>query len=484
MIKLKCLAAIVTLTAINSAALAAAYAPGACSEVPGSQTCTDSTPCKTMSNGLTACLAGATLAVGALQLTETCWNFSYSYACKEAAPVDGCTAYENNPACSLVNSVCTDTLAETGACDSWNYTYQCLTAAATTASQLVCSSTSLFNTSSLTAPSNSNNTAMTAALALEIGRETQVYGAGGTVDVFVGVAENCTKGYAGIKNCCNAVPGAQSDQSFLTAMEGSAAFSAIKYVGQSAVDLASPYVFDAMYSSGLFSAGLMFGIADSASVTSGLVGGNYEAISTNFAANGVSLGAYGFTYGTGTFNSASALPGTIDLSSDVGLGAGSSVPGYLSFNPYVFVAMLVINELISLHSCTPEEQLLAMHRGSDLSVYVNEVCNSKFLGSCLLYQDNYCSFNSILAKIINVQGKQQLGLNFADCSGLTIAQVSSLNFSAINFSEFTASMMQQAEAGLPTSITAGYTPVMQSTAHGAGQTSSNGLAYPAATTAP
>jgi len=146
--------------------------------------------------------------------------------------------------------------------------------------------------------------------------------------------------------------------------------------------------------------------------------------------------------------------------------------------------MLIINELISLHSCTQEEQLLAMHRGANLSNYNNEVCNSKFLGSCLLYQDNYCSFNSVLAEIVNVQGKAQLGLNVSDCTGLTVQQVGSLNFATMNFSAFTSTMLQQAEAGLPKTITSDYTPVMQATSQGSAQTAGNGLAYPPATPAP
>lgn len=446
---------------------------GSCMPDPTSPTiCTDTTPCKTLANGSIACLNGVSAPTGTLSLSATCWNYQSSYICQTPNAYDGCSTYENNPACAMIYSVCTDKLAETGQCDAWNYTYQCQTSAAQTSAQLVCSSTSLFDTSALTTPSNPNNTLMTAAVAMEMARESQIYGGG--LYLFAGVSENCTKGYYGLKNCCRSDPGAQSDSSILQTIAGNAAWSAAKYVGSSAVDLASPYVFDAMFSSGLYTAGMLDTFVSSTSVVSTSTG-----IATNFAANGITLGAYGFTYGTGSYAayaaSSTTLPGTMALYGETGTS------GFVAFNPYVFIAIVAINAIQQAIQCTPAEDLLAIHKGAGLSSYNDEKCTNTFFGSCLEYTDNYCSFNSVLAKIINVQGKQQLGLNVKDCMGLSVQQVSSLNFTTIDFSEFIGQMKQIALSSLPNNIKGNYTPVMQSTNKGSTQSPASGLTYPAGT---
>lgn len=479
MISMKRISFAVLVAFLVPQACAQTYAPGACREVPNSQTCADATPCKELSTGQMACLAGATLPHDALQLTQACWRYTYKYACDGPVPGNSCEPYENNSSCAVVNSVCTDTRPETGNCTGWNYTYQCQTQAATTSSQMVCSA-NLFNTSAMQAPDNSNNTFGKAALAMEIARETQVYAKGGSTTVFKGEKENCTKGYFGLRNCCNTSSGAQSNRSFLGTLGVSAAYSGVKYAGQQTIDLASPYVFDAMYSSGIFSDGLMSSIASAGSVVASEAG---EAIGTNFAANGVSLGAYGFTYGTGTYSAATALPGTMNLSSTFGLG-GSGAGGYVSFNPYVFAAVLAIQVIQNITTCTPDEKLLAMHKGANLSVFINQECSSRVLGSCVEYQDNYCSFNSVLASIINVQGKSQLGMDVSNCAGLTVEQVSRIDFKKIDFSKFTDTMVQEAKNGVPGDIKGTYTPIIQTINKGSGQAGNNGLGYPTNATPP
>jgi len=443
------------------------YATGTCTPVPYSQTCVDSTPCVTDTSGIQVCLSGVSLPTGALSVPQTCWKYSYQYACANPTPVDTCTAYENNSACTVLTTTCVDKSPDTGLCDSWNYSYQCQTQAAQTGQQLQCTS-GLFNSSSLTNPVNTNNSFGTAAVAMEVAREMTVYSESGASTIFAGVKETCAKGYGGIKNCCKATPDAQNNASFVESLGVQTAYSAVKYAGEEAVDTVSPYVFDAMYSSGLFSDGMTTAIASS----SGVIADEGSAVATNFAASGFTFAAYGFTYGTGTFVASDALSGTTLLTS----GSG----GFLAFNPYVLAAELVLQYVMSLSQCTQEEQALAMHKGADLSVYVGTACTKSFLGSCLETTDTYCSFNSVLAKIINQQGKAQLGLDFSTCSGLTIQQVTSIDFTKIDFSEFTQIIEQQALKGVPTSsnIATSYTPIMSTTTSGSSQSSTSGTAYP------
>lgn len=459
---------------VGRPASAQTYADGACTPIPYSQTCVDATACKTDTSGIVVCLAGVSLPAGALSVPQTCWKYSYQYSCTSPTQTNTCTPYEANPACSILSTVCTDKSPDTGQCDSWNYTYQCQTEAAKTSQQMQCT-TGLFDTSSLTAPKNANSNFATAAVAMEISRQMTVYSEDGQTTIFRGVKETCAKGYGGIKNCCKSSPGGQSNVSVVASLGVSAAYSAVKYAGQMAVDTVSPYVFDAMFSSGLFDSGMQTSMMTASSSIVQTVGANGDptSLATNFAGNGMSLSAYGFTFGTGSFAASDAISGTTALWEGTG-------GGYIAFNPYMLAASIALQYVMSLMACTEEEQLLGMHKGSNLSVYVKTECSKKVLGICMEYTDTYCSFNSLLAKIINQQGKAQLGLDFSTCSGLTIPQVTELDFTKIDLSEFTAQITEQALKGLPsaTGITNSYQSIMTTTTSGSSQSSTNGTAYP------
>ncbi|MFS2023463.1 conjugal transfer protein TraN [Massilia sp. CT11-137] len=460
---------------LSAPALADTYAPGACSLVPGSQTCIDATPCKTLTDGNVVCLAGATLPAGALSIPQACWKYSYEFACDVPTPTNSCTPYENNAACAVVNSVCTDHKPETGACTSWNYTYKCMTSAAQTSTTLECSG-ALFDTSLMTAPANQNNTFAKAALAMEVARETQVYAQPGHT-IFNGVPESCTKGYFGLRNCCSGTPGAVSNRGFMSKIAGEAAFSVAKYAGEKLIDTASPYVFDAMYQNvQYFSSGLIAAVENASHVVQlDAAEGFTTAIGTNFAANGFTLSAYGFTYGTGTFEGANLASSTMDLSGTFGLQAGE---GFVAFDPYSFALSLALQYMMKLAQCSQDEQVFQMHKGANLTVFLSEECSKTALLQCVEHRERYCSFNSVLAKIINIQGKTQMGLNISDCTGLTPEQVSSLDFTRIDFSEFTGQLMEQARNGLPNNVKGNYAPIMQNTSSGSAQNPGNGLAYP------
>ena len=126
----------------------------------------------------------------------------------------------------------------------------------------------------------------------------------------------------------------------------------------------------------------------------------------------------------------------------------------------------------SLVACDQNEQMLAMHKGANLSVYESSACSSSFLGRCIGHTDTYCSFNSVLAKIVNTQGKPQLGLDVTDCTGFTIPQLGMLDFGKIDFSEFTQSMVAQVRNAVPTSagIAQAYQPALTGATGGSVQT--------------
>lgn len=445
-------------------AFAQSYPPGACTLVPNSGSCLDTTPCKPDASGAMVCLAGIPVPPHGLSVPQRCWQYSHQFACADAtSSTDTCTPYEHNAACGVIASSCQNRAQPSGICDSWNYTYKCQTAAAITTPQVTCSN-GVFDTSQFPTPSNPNNTFATAAVAQEILREAQVYSNKGT-EIFSGVKETCRKGYAGIQNCCKTAPGAKNN-SVMANLAMQAASSVVKYYGSQAVSIASQYMFDAMYSNGLWTSAM-----DAIFTTEYAYG---QTALVQSAATGFQIGAYGFTYSaSATVAAGGAATGATGAgvfgADTILLNFGSN--GVLLFNPYVFIAVVIIAIIQSLTSCSQDEQMLAMHKGANLSVYESEACTRSVLGSCLQYTDTYCSFNSILAKIVNTQGRPQLGLNVTDCTGFTIAQLGKLDFSKIDFSEFTQSITAQVQNSLPTSsaISAAYQPVVQSATGGSAQ---------------
>ena len=472
----------------------AQYAPGSCHPVPTAPTCIDSVPCKTDASGTVVCLSNAIVKPKwSVVVPQTCWQYSYPYSC-QAEDTNDCASqpWWNSNTCQQVGSACQSKTSETGACSSYLLTYSCQTSAAVKGTTLSCNGTT-FNTSSFTPSPIKNQNFGKAATAAEIARQIQTYSqcdqASGTcaTALFAGIGEHCTKGYFGLKNCCKATGGAQSNSAAMS-IGVQLSSKVVMYAGEKAVDAASPYVFDAMYSGGEFTAGLAQSALSLSSVTGTAVASD---IGPSVIAGGTSLGAggisaMGFTYGA--TGSAAASGGM--LGGDLILSGSAAGGDLLLFNPYAFAAAVAIaiatKYIQQLLACTDAEKQLGMHMGANLSVYTGETCSNKIpiLNICLEYTDTYCSFNSVLAKLINRQGGSQIGRNPQDCSGLTIADIGKLDFTKIDLTEFTNTMVQQAISNVPTNISGNYQSVMQNTNKGSSQTTGTGTAYPTGYTQP
>jgi conjugal transfer mating pair stabilization protein TraN len=122
----------------------------------------------------------------------------------------------------------------------------------------------------------------------------------------------------------------------------------------------------------------------------------------------------------------------------VGSFVTSLVPG-----PWT-LAMLAI-QLSGLLSCEDAEQVLAMKRDNRLCHGVGSYCSAQLpiIRTCIETTETYCCFNSRLSRIINEQGRAQLGRGWGgaqgpDCSGFAITQLQALDFSRMDLSEFYA----------------------------------------------
>lgn len=94
--------------------------------------------------------------------------------------------------------------------------------------------------------------------------------------------------------------------------------------------------------------------------------------------------------------------------------------------------------------CSQTEVDLAQKRDAGVCVNVGSYCDkSTFFGACLVKKETYCCFNSKLSRIVNEQGRPQIGKTWGspespDCSGMTVEEIQQIDFSRIDFSEFYA----------------------------------------------
>jgi len=104
---------------------------------------------------------------------------------------------------------------------------------------------------------------------------------------------------------------------------------------------------------------------------------------------------------------------------------------------------------IHLAGCKPEELQLAQMRQKNLCHQVgNTYCSKKVLGKCVNKKTSFCCFATKFAKILQVQGRSQLGLGWGDpkcpdCRALTVVEISKMDLSKMNFSELFEDIMQK-----------------------------------------
>jgi conjugal transfer mating pair stabilization protein TraN len=341
------------------------------------------------------CVEGpGTRNINGLDVYRDCWRYQAAFTCQSANYVDDCQPLRDR-GCSQIGSSCIDANAQ-GACMLYEQTWQCRVSGGSTSTitdcgtQLFCLDGRCFDTSS--APDADFAKAVTA---LEVEREAGKYLDPDTLVVFQGYDNRCQKKLFGLVNCCN---GAGTDTSLFSD------FNLIDAAGGQALGaFGSRYTYDALFTS------------DSPD----MVIAGFEAL---FRAGG----------------GASSLAGLIAGDLTVETFVDTLAPGPWS------IAMLAL-QLSGLLSCEQADKVLAMKRDNRLCHGVGSYCSARVpvLGTCVETTETYCCFNSRISRILNEQGRPQIGKGWGgpegpDCSGFTITELQSLDFSRMDLSEFFA----------------------------------------------
>ena len=98
--------------------------------------------------------------------------------------------------------------------------------------------------------------------------------------------------------------------------------------------------------------------------------------------------------------------------------------------------------LEGLAGCSASERELARERHDGNTHYLGKRCAKKtFFGICIRRERVWCTFGSKLGRILQEQGRRQLGRGWGNCRGFTVAEIEGIDFGRLDLSEFTGNMM-------------------------------------------
>lgn len=356
------------------------------------------------------CIEGPeTRNINGLDVYKDCWKWTRNYTCGTFSNAE-CADLVADPYCSLSSTTCVDHLDDDPAkmCLVWDKQFTC-TDPATGSTQEVTTcddKVTCINGYCFSSGSPADMDFTTSVAWMEIARQAGAYQDPSTLEMFKGTGSQCRVRAFG--SCCKVKGPGQSANSEAYGMSGFGSSITGEVVKNATQFMGSTYVYDALFMSDLVTDGMLNSIfgGSAASAAGGAA----------FAPN-ISLYGLNVSYAGGQF-------------------AFAFDPTSLA----IAVAIYVIQEVLTC-SMNQEEGVLALRRGANLCNYVGSYCSRKILGWCYERKQAYCCYNSKLAKIINTQGRAQLGKTYGsarspDCSGFTPTELASLDLAAMDMSEF------------------------------------------------
>lgn len=131
----------------------------------------------------------------------------------------------------------------------------------------------------------------------------------------------------------------------------------------------------------------------------------------------------------------------------------SQTLNFLSNVMAVYAAYQIIKLALTLLTACEEEE---MDMGTKLAQRVcfkrgDKYCNKDFLGVCYQRRQDYCCYNSILARVVMEQATPLLNKDVSQCQGLTQSELSNLDWNRINLDEWVALLIDSGEIPSTTS---------------------------------
>jgi hypothetical protein len=120
----------------------------------------------------------------------------------------------------------------------------------------------------------------------------------------------------------------------------------------------------------------------------------------------------------------------------------------ISVAGWIYFAYQVYNMVQSMQECTAGEMILGCKRAKGVCHKVGSRCKVKVFDSCLQSMGVYCCFNTKLARIINEQGRKQIGKSWGsakkpNCKGFLMDEFAKIDLSNIDFSEYSGDLVRE-----------------------------------------
>jgi len=395
-----------------------------------------------------------------------------------SATMDTCELLEKDPSCGFISQSCiSGAQGATGSCyafeEVWDCGYDTSYQTVVNTGQLVecpggarCMGSECFDTSN----QKSGDFAYAVAM-LQVaqfgehdlqctgdGTNTEI---GNTCKIFTGEAMECKKALGGYVDCCEAPEGVSIFDYVNLTMSSLKMASSMEAIGRHGLSGANFGYWQAAkdavwegasqlvtgeFSSVMGNASAAFSERLSGEVTKGIV----SEFQTQMMQK-----AYDFMVEMGAESAANAVFST--SSGGAVQGLTTQFAAALNLIGMIYTAYVIVDLLINIiWECEEKEFELGAKKETRQCSFVGSYCAQKALGSCVEKREAYCCFNSVVARIIQEQGRPQLGLNFGSpkapsCDGLTPDQLSRLDWSRIDLSEWIG--MLSITGNLPTANT-------------------------------
>lgn len=370
----------------------------------------------------TVCMDSGKKQLQGLEIERDCWATQTTYQCggiKDASDCElladrGCTT-------KSVEDTCTEYL--NGECLAWERTYTCTSLEESLGSETCgavkyCEKDENGQETCYDVSYAADTDMVPVVTLLEASRQMGVYGEN---TFFDGEALKCSLGAYGIgQSCCFVTKtprGRNGEMGTANSVMMSAMWEGVKYGFRYVKAIASPWVSD------------MWMAAKSM-----ITGATAAAGAATGAAAGAATVGFNVSYMGFGFATAGAAPA----------GAISIMNTGFYFSPMGFAIAVAVYVVTQVLMCNPtdEENRLGVLRGSNLCKEIGKYCSKKTaFGICKARKRSYCCWNSVLAKIIAIEGRKQLGkgwgsAKYPDCKGFTMEEFQKLDLGKMDFSEF------------------------------------------------
>lgn len=161
------------------------------------------------------------------------------------------------------------------------------------------------------------------------------------------------------------------------------------------------------------------------------------------------------------FVEAYAFFGDVEMA---GAGAEVAAQGALegfTIDPTTIAISLAIKVFMDMMGCEQSEQEAAIYKGSGYCHEIGSFCSKKikFIG-CVERSKGMCCFNSKLARILQEQGRVQMGKDWGSaknpsCGGFSPNEFQSLDFSRIDLAEYYGDIKSKGDSLIQKKITDG-----------------------------